>query len=362
MRKTSINIIVCSLLFILISLFSFTFDATAQIVLMDEPIQLKPAGFYIGGVQDNRAIKNKPAAIIIKNNLNKAQVQTMNLEGGTAGAIEQFIHKNLPKTATGKRVVIGIEQFKIVETAVGTSSVDGQINLKLSFGLDKDYGVEPLISYPGTLRYRRNMATTASIERNLRQLINSGLSYFNSWMSDNLGSDRRLAKAVKISFTDYKEKTEGDTIYYNPKRPLTWADFQSNNRLPGMYQASVMPSIGYTQDVDLEEGVLLVRIAMKAYVPKSACWANATNRNDYYLNHEQRHFDIAKVIAEQFKKKVLSKKLTPDDYEGFINMQYLDSYRDMNVMQKAYDTETNHGINQHAQDAWNTRIDKELKE
>jgi len=361
MRKTSNNIIVCSLLFILFSLFSFSSNAIGQIVLLDEPIPLKPSGYHITEVKDNRADKSKPAEIIIKNNLNKAELLNMNLQGGTAAAIKQFIDKNLPKAASGKAIIIGIEQLKISEKAVGMSSVDGQINLKLSFGLDKDYGVEPLITYPGTLRYRRNISTTASVERNLRQLLISGLNYFNNWMNDNLGSDRRLAKSVRINFTDYREKIEGDTIYYDSKRPLTWADFQSKYKLPGSYQASVMPSIGYTQEADLENGILSVRVAMKAYVPKSACWANQANRNDYYLNHEQRHFDIAKIIAEQFKSKMLAKKLTPDNYEALLNMQYLDSYREMNVMQKAYDDETNHGINVVAQDTWNAKIDKALK-
>lgn len=362
MRDTSKKTIACRLLFTLISLLFITFSASGQITLTDETIQLKPTGFYIAEVKDNRAEKSKPAQIIIKNSLNKPEAQAMNLQGGTATAIKQYFAKNLPKQTDGKAVVIGIEQFKISETAVGTGSVDGHINLRLSFGLDKDYGVEPLISYPGTLRYRRSLASTASIERNLRQLLNSGLSYFDQWMDQNLGWDRRLATLLKISFTDYKERKEGDTIYYDARRPLTWADFQSKIRISGNYQASVMPSIGYTQDANLENGVLDVRVAVKAFVPKSACWANPTDRNDYYLNHEQRHFDIAKIIAEQFKKKMLAKKLTPDNYEALMNMQYLDSYRDMNKMQKAYDDETSHGINRFAQEAWNTRIDKELKQ
>lgn len=362
MRETSKNINACRLLLTLISFLFITFSASAQIILTDEAIQLKPTGFYIAEVKDNRAEKSKPAEIIIKDNLNKPQAQSMNLQGGTAGAIKQYLAKNLPKSTSGRPIVIGIEQFRISETAVGTNSVDGQISLKLSFGLDKDYGVEPLISYPGSLRYRRGLAGTASVERNLRQLINSGIGYFSSWMASNLGSDRRLAKSVKISFTDYKESKEGDTVYYDPKRPLTWADFQSKIRISGNYQASVMPSFGYTQDADLENGVLDVRVAVKAYVPKSACWANPTDRNAYYLNHEQRHFDIAKIIAEQFKKKMLAKKLSPDNYEALLNMQYLDSYRDMNTMQKAYDDETSHGINRFAQDVWNARIDKELKQ
>ena len=362
MRETSKNINACRLLLTLISFLFITLSASGQITLTDEAIQLKPTGFYIAEVKDNRAEKSKPAEIIIKDHLNKPQAQPMNLQGGTAGAIKQYLSNNLPKYSSGRGIVIGIEQLRITEKVAGTSSVDGQISMKLSFGLAKDYGVEPLISYPGNLRYRRGLASTASVERNLRQLINSGLSYFNSWMASNEDWDRRLAKSVKIRFTDYKESKEGDTIYYESKRPLTWADFQSKIRISGNFQASVMPSFGYTQDVNLENGVLDVRVAVKAYVPKSACWANPNDRNDYYLNHEQRHFDIAKIIAEQFKKKMLAKKLTPDNFEALLNMQYLDSYRDMNTMQKAYDGETNHGINRFAQDAWNKRIDKELKQ
>jgi hypothetical protein len=361
MRKTAINTLVCSLFLTLISLLFLNYDASAQIVLLDEPIPIKPTGFYIAGVQDNRHDKTKPADIIIKSATNKLVSESMGLEGGTAGAIKRYIDKNLPKNSSGRPVIICIEQLKLQETVLSEGSIEGRLNLKLSFSLEKDYGLEPLITYPGALRYRRSPTAQITVERNLRRMIGSGLSYFDEWMKANLGSDRKLARAVKISFTDYQNKTAGDTIYYDPKRPLTWADFQSRNKPPGMYQASVMPSIGYTQDADLENGTLLVRIAVKAYVPKSACWANPTDRNDYYLNHEQRHFDIAKIIAEQFKKKVLAKKLTPDDYEGFINMQYLDSYRDMNVMQKAYDDETNHGINRFAQDTWNARIDKELQ-
>jgi hypothetical protein len=42
-------------------------------------------------------------------------------------------------------------------------------------------------------------------------------------------------------------------------------------------------------------------------------------------------------------------------------MQYLDSYRDMYAMQKAYDKETRNGRNEYAQSKWNNDIDKGLK-
>lgn len=95
MTKTSINIIVCPLLFTLFSIFSFSFPAISQIVLTDEPIPLKPAGYHIAGIQDNRTDKGKPAAIIIKNKENQLVSQAMGLEGGTAVAIKRYLDKTL---------------------------------------------------------------------------------------------------------------------------------------------------------------------------------------------------------------------------------------------------------------------------
>lgn len=364
MRKTQNTTTVCSLLMTIISLLSFSSNINAQIVLTDVPIPVKPAGYYIAGVQDNRADKSKTAAIIIKNKVNQFVSQSMALQGGPEKAIKQYLDKNLQKNPGSRPVMMGIESLKIEETASATGRIEGKVKINLTFALEKNYGLESLTSYPGVLSYQRGVSPDGAliVEKNLRRMIGSGLSYFNDWMLQNLGTNPKLARGVKIRFTDFQDKKEGDTIYYDPKRPLTWADFQSKNRVSDKYQASVMPSIGYTQEADLEDGILKVQIAMKTYVPKSACWANPNNRNDYYLNHEQRHFDIAKISSNRFKKTMMAQKLSPDDYEGIINMQYLDAYRAMNDLQKAYDDETNHGLNNTAQDRWNDKIDQQLND
>jgi len=54
--------------------------------------------------------------------------------------------------------------------------------------------------------------------------------------------------------------------------------------------------------------------------------------------------------------------LLPDNYEGTVNVTYLDAYREMTDLQKQYDTETNHGLNTAEQERWNVKIDRELKE
>lgn len=336
-------------------------QSAAQIALKDEAIQLKQQTFYVSQVTDERSRKDAVADLAIKTTGNQVSIVPANLQASPAAAIARYLERNLPADKSDWPVIIQIKALKITETQAVDGRIEGQINLALDFGLEKAYGFEHLVDYPGRLHYIRSIDNPASVERALRSMLKGGLVYLNEWITANAQTSRKLAKSVKIKFSDYSGKTEGDTIYYSTKRPLTWADFQSKRRPSGPYQAEVMPSIGYTEEAKINQGNIDVDLLMKAYVPKSACWANFSGRDDYALNHEQRHFDIVKIIAEQFKQKVLAKKLSPDTYEAFINMQYLDSFRDMDAMQKAYDGETAHGQNRSAQEQWNMRIDKDLK-
>lgn len=360
MQKSIFNSAVSALIFI--SFVLLTSFKTFDIILQDEPIPFKPAGFYIAAVNDERAVKGPVAQLVVKDAQNKTVTQTADLQGGASAAIGRFIAHNLATDKSLTPVIISIKEFKLTETPLANGSVDGHIKLLLSFGIQKDYGVDSLINYNGGLHYiRPGGGHTGVIELQLRSILKDGLTYFNGWMNTNINASRKLAKGVCINFTDYTGQTEGDTIYYAAGRPLMWADFQSRVKPSVDLEAEVMPGFGYEQQAEVINGIINVHLTMKTFVPKSACWAGYTGRSDYALNHEQRHFDIAKIIAEQFKQKILAAKLTPDTFEAFINMQYLDSYRDMHAMQKAYDNDTSHGRNESEQFAWNSRIDKELK-
>jgi hypothetical protein len=365
MQKTILNLKAGRFLCVLLLLFFFSFEVNSQIVLNDQPVGLKPETFFIAAVTDERADKTTIGQLVVKEPGDKIILQATNLKAGAAVAIGKFLQDNLPQNHTLRPVVIGIRELSILETpqketAQTGSRVDGRIRLSLSFGLQKDYGTEHLVNYKGSMQYTRYGAGSAAIEAYLRNILKGSLDYLDNWMKNNTPVNRKLAKSVKLSFTDYQEKPEGDTIYYAANRPLTWNDFQSRARPMGVFAAQVIPGIGYTQQAQMDKGMIEVTINMKTYLPKSASRANYSTRDAYALNHEQRHFDIAKIITEQFKKKLLAKPLTPDTFEAVINMQYFDSYRDLDAMQKAYDTETKHGIDRIAQAAWNSRIDKEL--
>jgi hypothetical protein len=332
--------------FFLPLLLLFSLPLVGQVILQDEPIPLTPSGFYIASVEDERS--------------QKSSILGKDLQGGGAVSLYRYLTRNLPRNKTKRPVIIKIKELSLTEAQIN-GSMDGHVQLQLSFGLEKDYGFEHLVDYRGGLKYKRNQADKTSIERYIRPLITASLTYFNDWVRDNEPVNRKLATAVKFNFTDYTEQPEGDTIYYARNRPLTFKDFQSRNRPRANYGAFVIPGMGYAQEAKIVKGVIMVNISMKAFLPKSAAWVNEGNKDDYTLNHEQRHFDIAKIIAEQFKQKVQDAKLTPDTFEGFMTMQYLDSLRDLHTMQTAYDQETGHGMNRPVQERWNAKIDQLLQ-
>src|SRR6185312_644094 len=238
--------------------------------------------------------------------------------------------------------------------------INGHLVVSLSFALQRDYGiVTGLVDYSGGLRYTRPDTQTDMPESIIRQGIENALVYFNTWINKYAGSDIRLAKAVKVRFTDYTEKPEGDTIYYSTKRPLRWEDFKDKQRT-SEYAAAVFAGIGYVEHTEVNKGTIDLNIEVKVYLPKSAAWTRG-GLDSYSLNHEQRHFDIAKIVGEHFKQKITAMNLPVATYDGYINEQYLETLREADRMQKQYDRETRHGSDRQAQDEWNEKIDNELK-
>lgn len=347
---------------LIIPLALYSFIVVGTIVLQDEPLGFKPADYYVANVIDERNNKNEVAQLItfLPGNRFSTGTQQLNLQGGAAAAISKFIERNLPHNKSYKAVNIIIKEFKLTETPISTTRIDGQLKLRFVFGLDKDYGTQSLVEYKGGLHYVRSINSMVAVEPYLRSSLKSSLLFFNNWMQNNHTENAKLAQNVKVIFKDYMEKSEGDTIYYANNRPLSWKDFQGKIQYNTRYAAGVMPSIGYNQHAKVINGTIYVFIDMKTSLPKSTCWARPFAKDDYNLNHEQRHFDIAYIIANQFKQKILAQQLTPDNYEAVINMQYLDSYRDLYEMQKAYDNETGNGTRQTVQQEWNDKIEKQL--
>ncbi|QXV67216.1 hypothetical protein INP83_09060 [Mucilaginibacter sp. 21P] len=332
---------------------------TALIDLKTNPSIVKPNQFYIKEVIDSR--KNKSA--LGKMQPYKGGTTTLpyntNLKGGSA-ALSAFVANSVYADKEQRSIILTINELSVNEEPLTIGAVKGNIKISLSFALQGTYSDIDLTSYTSSTTFQRPAGSPQQIEPILSKTITNGLIFFDNWMNNNAGDNIKLATAVKLSFANYQDKTEGDTIYYRPDRPLTWDDFTGQPSKSLKHAAEVFSYIGYDQDIDLKNGVVYVKISLKPWVAKSASWVKPGQQNNYALNHEQRHFDITRLVAEHFKKRLSDLKLAPDTFEGEINMAYLDALRELNTLQKQYDTETVHARDSGEQQRWNDRIDKEL--
>ena len=333
-----------------------------DIVLFGERLALTPKEFYISNVIDERE-NHDPIAQIISTVASKSsapKTYAVDLRGGMLPAVKQFIMRSLTADTTLLPVIIGVKQISVIEKALPGGRAEGHITVAMAYYLDKGDGEKNhLTDFNGSGLYNRPAGAPQQIEPTLRKVLQNGLIYLNSWMNKQAAGNIKLAKGVALKFDKYDERAEGDTIYYNKNRPLRWSDFQS--KIPNSkYEAEVFPIIGYDERNEIINGIIVITITMKVGLPKSACWARQGSETSYALNHEQRHFDIAAIVAERFKRKLDKEVLSVGNYDGTINVDYLDAYREMNRLEKQYDDETNHGSNIAAQQMWNEKIDKDL--
>jgi hypothetical protein len=332
---------------------------TDPITLRDEQLNFTPREFYIADVADERGDRNSVALLIDNKDVKHSSVR-VDLKGGAASAVKNFIYRNLRRDTAMRPVMVSIKEFKLTETNLPGGRVSGRLGVVFSFALQLSYRTVHLVDYRGGIHYDRPDSQPIDAEAILRHGIEDGLSYFNTWTGSQADHNPLLATGVKVRFTDYAEKPEGDTIYYSVNRPLTWADFKDRPR-ESRFEAEVFTSIGYIERIEVIKGIIHLNMAIKVDMAKSDCWVRAGSRDDYTLNHEQRHFDIEKLVSEHFKKKILAMDLPVDNFDGPINVEYLETLREATAMQKQYDIETQHGQDRQAQERWNEKIDNELK-
>jgi hypothetical protein len=347
---------------LVILLFTSSHQPDTSIRLRSESLPFTPKEFYIATVSDQRQDPSPIARLALI--LNKAP-QPIDLEGGVANSVRYFINQGLKQNQQLRPVAMRINKCQVRETA-SSNRVNGQLTFMVSFVLlgKNHVGNEtssPLTEYQGSASYTRPLGQTAVVEQVIRQSLVASLRNLNEYMNRESGKNEKLAKSLTVTFTDDTRITNDDTVHYNPARKLTWADFQAEPRRGSHYAAEVFTSFAYEGKSSVKNGVIQLNLTAKAYMLKPSSWGRPDARNAYALNHEQRHFDIVKIIVERFKQRIHPDSLTLEDYNSITQYQFIESFREMNRLQTKYDNETSHSLNQAAQERWNQKIDEELR-
>ncbi|SFE68519.1 hypothetical protein SAMN05518672_10966 [Chitinophaga sp. CF118] len=167
---------------------------------------------------------------------------------------------------------------------------------------------------------------------------------------------------IKIVFTPDRrpENPLSDSLFYKVNRKLRWSDFKATPPIQSKSAAVSYTSFAYEGNSLHKKDTLLLNLTLQVFFVKSASWAKPIAMDASGLAHEQLHFDITWLVALRFQQRIKAMLLTIEDYDSIIQYQYLESFREMNRLQEAYDSETNHGQSPAAQLKWQQTIAEAL--
>jgi hypothetical protein len=150
--------------------------------------------------------------------------------------------------------------------------------------------------------------------------------------------------------------TKKNTAYidYNKTQKLKWTDFKIYNG-KRVEAALTATQISYT--INIIDDVMHVDVSCVFDKNKSS--VVAANKNDYILNHEQRHFDISYLFAMKFVHRLQN---DPNLKADKISAIYDDIYADWIAYQNTYDVETNNSRSKENQALWDKKINHELED
>lgn len=152
------------------------------------------------------------------------------------------------------------------------------------------------------------------------------------------------------------------TISWNKYRKLKPDDFQARKTRSNKGTAATTAS-GFGFNITNNNGDISGSIFVKFYMGDS--WWNPDNnssrRRQLILEHEQVHFDICEIFGRKLYKEILNLKS-----KNQLNSRNLDKLhrkleKEYHQYQDKYDDDTDHSLNQNAQQRWNSMIKKELK-
>ncbi|TGE25080.1 hypothetical protein E5K00_07740 [Hymenobacter aquaticus] len=333
----------------------------AGLKLLPPTTVLATTEFYVAQVLDQRPTPTAVAWLLLPPAKagQAATPRAVDLQGGSLAAIRTFIGQSLPRP--GRRPLTArLLECRVTETAVPgqPAQVEGRVEIKLAFEWQREGQTVPLTDYHGAARYRRPLAQPAVVEPALRQALTEAVRYLHQWVHTQAPTSLKLATGLRLRFTDVTSQTQPDTLFYDPARPLRFPDFTAPSR-SGPYAAAVFPSFAYAGQPRVVQGVLQLDLQLKVFVVRSSSWASL--RDAYTLNHEQRHFDLVKLVAERFKRRLTPERMNLQDYNSILQYEYLVAFQEMNRLQEQYDAETRGGQDTAAQQRWNQRIDQELR-
>ena len=149
---------------------------------------------------------------------------------------------------------------------------------------------------------------------------------------------------------------EDEIIPWQSLRRLGWEDFLCEPQKQGDAVASTSTSLGISYQLKNNE----LTYTITCNFSKKKSWGLL--KTEYILAHEQAHFDITELHARKLYEALYQYEFNPETFKKDIAAIYERIVKEKEVMQEAYDSETDHSRKKRMQYDWLERINSMLAE
>lgn len=345
------------LLILLISLKTHLQAQEISFDLKGKALDMSERLFELVEVVDKRSNRTTLGKIYISSN----QSTSSGFKGGFQEGFKQIFNSSVPKKGVPRHIQLHILELALIEQRPGNAVVSGEVKIKFAYYLEGAFHPVHLVDYEAGINYRRSINRTDLVGEVLSQGIIKSVRFLNDWIKDQAANNRSLANSVRVKLINKDRVNPPDTVFYDPNQPISFRDFKDRPNVASRFNATIFTSLALEGSPFVQEGTIVLPLEVKVYMLPGSSWIKSGGESEYTLNHEQRHFDITKIVGNRLSENLMQMDLNPDNYEGLVNDAFLDAFREMNRLQEIYDGQTRHGLDHLSQSRWNTIIKQALE-
>jgi len=151
----------------------------------------------------------------------------------------------------------------------------------------------------------------------------------------------------------FQQDTE---IVWQKERALVWEDFQAKPDVNSPAAAVTASGLTFNYSLSKQNGRIIgfETMVISHFYPEHS-WCKKDQITDHILSHEQFHFNITELHSRLLRKEFSKLKINPN-IANQIKELHRKANKDMGLMQKAYDSETDFSRNHEQQAKWQKKV------
>lgn len=317
------------------------------IKLRQERLVCKPVNYHIAAVKDDR--RDTTTIGSVRAGIFSRKQVSLDLPGGAAGALDEFVKANLVQNEHTTPFVIHISQLEVAEQTGGLKA-ESEVRMTLVFYA----GDQKIMEYKGSNTIQGGVDATRYIEQLIRKSLDNMLQQFDGWCGANKEQLQAIlcGPSIRVDAEIKYETGDTDRIAYSGLRPLVLDDFAGKPDDLSRAAAITYSGLDVKYKTETIYGQVKVQVSIVPFFDKNRSWCRAASRNKKTLLHEQQHFDITAIKGCELAAAIRNYHFTPANYMKELDQLYRQKEKEITQWQEQYDQETRHGLIPAAQDKW----------